>query len=245
MTKPKDRINIGAIVTFYVIAVAVRYATNKTTLLSHISTDSLKIILQGVGPAIAALMVFFAFRIKPAQTLWGSYQNKIVTLLLFWGLPFMAVGIITWIYKGAFNTVTLWILIYGLLEEIGWRGFLHPALSTLPKFVNIALVAVLWFIWHLDFELNMANLSFFCILLFSSWGLYAVANKTHSLIALAAFHAIYDIYAAADNKSAALTVTLVAIFLIWIGYLVRSNSASSGIVPNVTQQKSVAGEAGI
>lgn len=69
-----------------------------------------------------------------------------------------------------------------------------------------------------------------------------MANKTHSLIALAAFHAIYDIYTAADNKSAALTLTLVAIFLIWIGYLVRSNSVSSGIVSNVAEQKSVAGE---
>lgn len=51
----------------------------------------------------------------------------------------MAVGIITWIYKGAFNTVTLWILIYGLLKEIGWQGFLSPALSALPEVVNIPL----------------------------------------------------------------------------------------------------------
>lgn len=134
---------------------------------------------------------------------------------------------------------------YGLLEEIGWRGFLHPALSTLPKFVNIFGVSVLWFIWHLNFELSVANLSFFGILLLSSWGLYAVANKTHSLIALAAFHAIYDIYAAADNKSVALTITLAAIFLIWIGYVVRSNSIAGSIVPNVPPPNSVAGEAGI
>ncbi|HEY9259722.1 CPBP family intramembrane glutamic endopeptidase [Chitinophaga sp.] len=230
MTKQKNRISIGAIVTFYVIAVAVRYATNKTSLLSHLPTDALRIILQGAGPAVAALIVMLAFRIKPTQTLWGSYHNKMGTLLLFWGLPFLAVGIITWIYKGAFTTVIFPILMYGLLEEIGWRGFLHPSLSALPKFANIFLVAVLWFIWHLNFELSMANASFFCILLLSSWGLYAVANKTHSLIALSAFHAIYDIYAAADNKSTALTVTLVAIFLIWIGYVVRSNKTAGSIV---------------
>lgn len=241
MIKQKEKINIAAIVTFYIIAIAVRYATNKTTLLSHISIASLKIMIQGVGPAIAAVVVFFAFRIKPTQTLWGNYQNKIVPLLLFWGLPFLAVGIITWLYKGTFNTITLWILMYGLLEEIGWRGFLHPALSSLPKFANIFGVAVLWFIWHLDFGLSTANLSFFVVLLLSSWGLYAVANKTHSLVALAAFHAIYDIYAATDDKSTPLTMTLVAIFLIWIGYLVRGNS----VVTHVSQQKSVAGEAGI
>jgi uncharacterized protein len=240
MIKQKAGINIVAIVIFYVIAIAVRYATNKTTLLTHISPTSLKIMIQGVGPAVAAVLVWRAFRIKPTQTLWGNYQNKITTLLLFWGLPFAAVGIITWLYKGTFSTVTLWILIYGLLEEIGWRGFLHPALSSLPKFVNIFGVAVLWFIWHLDFGLSTANLSFFGILLLSSWGLYAVANKTHSLIALSAFHAIYDIYAAADNKSTVLTISLVAIFLIWIAYVVRSNGANSNVPTNY-----VAGEAGI
>ncbi|MGO4294334.1 CPBP family intramembrane glutamic endopeptidase [Chitinophaga sp. RAB17] len=220
MTPQKDKIRVGAIVTFYVIAIALRYATNKTSLLQYIPTGFLKIIIQGIGPAIAALIVFLAFRIKPTQTLWGNYSNKIVPVLLFWGLPFLAVGIITWIYKGTFNTVTFSILIYGLLEEMGWRGFLQPALSSLPKFANIFIVAVLWFIWHLNFELSSANLSFFLILLFSSWGLYAVADKTHSLIALSAFHAIYDIYSAADNKSPVLSVTLIAIFCIWIGYLV-------------------------
>jgi membrane protease YdiL (CAAX protease family) len=226
MTKQKDRIKIGAIIIFYVIAITIRYITNKTALLDYIPTNFFTVIIQGTGPAIAALIVFLAFRIKPTQTLQGNYQNKIVPVLIFWGLPFIAVGMLTWIYKGVFSTITFSIIIYGLLEEIGWRGFLQPALSPLPKFSNIFLVTVLWFTWHLNFEISISNLSFFLVLLFGSWGLHAVANSTHSLIALSAFHSIYDIYSAANSKSAALTFTLIAIFLIWIGYLVYTNKVT-------------------
>ncbi|MDR3272750.1 MAG: CPBP family intramembrane metalloprotease [Flavobacteriaceae bacterium] len=44
-----------------------------------------------------------------------------------------------------------------LLEEIGWRGFLQQQLKGLPKIWNILIVGILWFIWHLNFEMTTMN----------------------------------------------------------------------------------------
>ncbi|URM35996.1 hypothetical protein [Flavobacterium anhuiense] len=51
----KNKINFGAIIVYYVIAVACRYAAVKTNLLSGIENPYLVILLRGVGPALGAL----------------------------------------------------------------------------------------------------------------------------------------------------------------------------------------------
>ncbi|SUJ27288.1 Uncharacterised protein [Sphingobacterium spiritivorum] len=45
----KNKVNYLAVLTFYVVAVALRYLTNKTDLLEHISSTFIKVLLQGVG----------------------------------------------------------------------------------------------------------------------------------------------------------------------------------------------------
>ena len=43
---------IAAIAVFYVIAIALRYLTNKTSILSGLESAFLRTILQGMGPAV-------------------------------------------------------------------------------------------------------------------------------------------------------------------------------------------------
>ncbi|MXN93033.1 CPBP family intramembrane metalloprotease [Flavobacterium sp. Sd200] len=211
----KNKINYTAIITFYVIAVALRYLTNKTDILSPIDNGILKAILHGIGPAVGAVVVFTVFKIKPVLSLKGNYKKLLTPFLIFWALPIVLIlGAEYYTSKTvSFATVTA-ILIYGLLEEIGWRGFLQQELKSLPPFLNILIVAVLWFAWHLNFEMTSSNIMFFGILVLGSWGIGKVANSTHSLLAVSAFHSLNNFFAEMNSLKIAILITLLSVWVI-------------------------------
>lgn len=211
----KTKINYFAILTFYVIAILLRYLTNKTDLLNGVSSDFLKVILQGIGPAVGAVVAFSVFKIKPTLTLKGNYKKTLIPFLLYWGLPIALILGVEYCTKGtiSFTAVTA-ILIYGLLEEIGWRGFLQQELKTLPAFLNIVIVAALWFIWHLNFDFTSANLLFLGILLLGTWGIGKVADNTHSLLAVAAIHSLNNFFQEMNTTKTMILVTLLSVWVI-------------------------------
>ena len=160
----KNKINVPAILTFYIIAIALRYLTNKTDLLDGVSSNFLSVVLQGISPAIAAMAAFYIFKIRPTLNLKGNYSKTSTPFLLYWVLPVVLISGAAYFIKGTIAPITvISILLYGLLEEIGWRGFLQRELKPLPEFLNVLLVATLWFIWHLNFDLTSSNLLFFAI----------------------------------------------------------------------------------
>lgn len=63
----------------------------------------------------------------------------------------------------------------------------------MKKIYKYLIIATLWFIWHLNFELSVGNLIFFIILLAGSIGIAYVADKTKSLIMVALFHSLFNI----------------------------------------------------
>ena len=115
------------------------------------------------------------------------------------------------------------ILTYGLLEEIGWRGFLHQQLKSIPKIWNILIVAILWFVWHLNFEISISNFIFFIILVLGSWGIGVVADKTKSLLAVASFHSLNNFYSEWDIKNISIITLLIVIWVLAILYLKKMN----------------------
>lgn len=210
----KTKIDVPAILTFYMVAIALRYLTNKTGLLDGVSSDFLKVVLQGISPAIAAMAAFYIFKIKPTLNLKGNYNKTSTPFLLYWALPVVLISGVAYFIKGTIAPVTvISILLYGLLEEIGWRGFLQRELKPLPEFLNILLVATLWFIWHLNFDLTSSNLLFFAILILGSWGIGKVADSTHSLLAVSAFHSLNNFFPAMDTIK---TILLITLLLIWV-----------------------------
>lgn len=215
----KNKINYLAILIFYTIAIALRYLTNKTQLSDYIPSDFLNIILRGIGPAVGAIAVILIFKKKPVLSLKGNYKNTLIPLFLYWILPVIfisGIGFITTTRTVSPELITT-ILIYGLLEEIGWRGFLQQELKTLPPFLNILIVATLWFTWHLNFDLTSSNLLFFGILILGSWGIGKVADSTHSLIAVSAFHSLNNFFPEVDTTK---ILIIVSLLLIWIISLV-------------------------
>lgn len=210
-----------AIFVFYTIALVCRYITNKTSLFEGINNPFFPTVLQGAGPAIGAWVAVIWFKIPFRMNLKGNYRNIAIPIALYWIFPIILIVGTAYFVKGTFPIASVFIiLVYGLLEEIGWRGFLQPLLSPLPKLVSIFIIAILWFIWHLNFEISAANIMFFIILLFGSWGIGVVAEKTNSLLAVAAFHSLNNFFSTLDYKG---SMILLILIVFWIMNIVSLN----------------------
>lgn len=211
----KAKVNYLAVLTFYIIAISLRYLTNKTPILDGVSNTFLKIVLQAAGPAIGALVAFSLFKIKPQLSLKGNYNTISIPAFLYWGLPIALIAGVEYLAKGTVSFVAVSaILIYGLLEEIGWRGFLQQELKSLTPFFNILIVATLWFIWHLNFEMTSSNLMFFGILVLGSWGIGKIADSTHSLLGVSAFHSLNNFFPEMNSTRMILLATLLSVWVI-------------------------------
>lgn len=214
--------SIFGIIVFYIIAIGLRYFTNETELLSQIDNPFLKIILQAIGPAIGALVAMKFFNLKFSMSLNGLYSKSLIPIIIFWILPILIISTKAYFINGnfAYSTV-LAILVYGLLEEIGWRGFLQQQLKSLPKIISILTIATLWFIWHLNFEISIGNLLYFAILVLGSWGIGLLADKTKSLLAVASFHSLNNFYSEWNILNISIVGILVFVWILAIIYLTK------------------------
>ncbi|MDR6806925.1 membrane protease YdiL (CAAX protease family) [Dyadobacter sp. BE34] len=216
----KGKINIRAIVLFYVIAVAFRFAAVKTALLEQVNDEYLKILLRGIGPAVGAVVSFAVFQIPSRLSLKGIYNSFMLPFALYWALPAAFTASVYYLHNGRFPIVLMFtVLVYGLLEEIGWRGFLQQQLKLLPKIYSITLIAILWFSWHLNFDLNTSNLIFFGIIFLGSWGIGKVYDKTASLLAVAGVHSLNNFFRnglhEAELFAIAILLAMWIMFIVW------------------------------
>ncbi len=203
-----------AVSVFYVTAILLRYLTNKTQVLSGIDNTFIKVILQAIGPTIGALVAFRLFQIKSVMSLKGDFKNFLVPLAVYWLLPVVLIETTAYFSTSTSPRIAVFtILVYGLFEEIGWRGFLQQALVSLPKFIRITLITVLWFVWHLNFEMSISNLTFFLILFAGSWALGFIAEKTNSLLAVSAIHSLNNFFS--DSNLYKISV-LLFLLIIWV-----------------------------
>ena len=214
-------IHIGAIATFYIIALLVRlislYVVNKfPSIETNNALQILAALATGLGPAIGALVAMFIFKRKTEYTLLGkSVWKSIATIVV----PCIVFGTI-----GGWNmgVICFWAFAYGLLEEYGWRGFLQYELRNLPVWQYVLIITVMWFLWHLDLNLRSV-LPFFLLLLFASWGIGKVVSDTHSLLLCAAFHGIVNFskHGLLDDTTCLIAFICIIIFWIVIWYFVK------------------------
>ena len=117
-------IHIGAIATFYIIAILVRlislhivnkYPSIETNYAFQVSAA----LASGLGPAIGALVVMFIFKRKTEYTLLGKSAWKSIATIVIQCIVFGIIG--GW----DLGVTCLAAFAYGLLEEYGWRGFLQ------------------------------------------------------------------------------------------------------------------------
>ncbi len=227
LTETKKKIPVAAIAVFYLIAVTLRYITEYTSLSSNLGNPYYE-ILTGIGPAAGAIIASRLFRIPIPLTLQGQFRNIGIPFLIYWLLPALLLSVYTRIVTHEVSiALVLTILVYGLCEEIGWRGFLRETLKPLPKWTGILVLTVLWYVWHLNFGFDAAHLLFFGVLLLGSWGLGVVADKTKSLLVLAAFHSLNNFFPDIDTPKAVLLATLTAVWITSIIFISRAQRKAS------------------
>ena len=207
-------IHIGAIATFYIIALLVRLislhvADKCPAIETNYAFQVSAALVTGLGPALGALVAMFLFKRKTEYNLIGKSAWKSITTIV---IPCIVFGII-----GGWNlgVTCFWAFAYGLLEEYGWRGFLQYELRNLPVWQYVLIITVMWFLWHLDFN-QRSVLPFLLLLLFASWGIGKVVSDTHSLLFCAAFHGIVNFSKRDLLSDTTFTVALVCVIIFWI-----------------------------
>ena len=213
LTKYKS-IHIGAIVTFYIIALLVRLISllvvNKfSSIETNYPLQVSAALATGLGPAIGALVAMLIFKRRTEYTLIGKSAWKSIATIV---IPCIVFGIIGGWDLGV---TCLFAFAYGLLEEYGWRGFLQYELRELPVWQYVLIITMMWFLWHLDLNLR-SILPFFLLLLFASWGIGKVVRDTHSLLFCAAFHGIVNFSKRDLFSDTTFTVAFICIIVFWI-----------------------------
>jgi membrane protease YdiL (CAAX protease family) len=129
-------------------------------------------------------------------------------------------------YLGLAGAVILWLLTYGLGEEMGWRGFALPRLQQGHSALTASLIlSVPWAVWHLpaffykDTYMAMGLAAGLPLLLLSvaaaailhTW-LY---NTTRgSLLAVIVFHALFDLLSV--SKAAGPLAASIMSGVVWV-----------------------------
>ncbi|MCP2036938.1 CPBP family intramembrane glutamic endopeptidase [Chryseobacterium sp. HSC-36S06] len=159
------------------------------------------VLLEGSGVFIGALIAIYLLR-KDRKTSISFYGTSNRKGLLMSAIPIVLLTIIGVKNDYEINInlygliVVLGSLIYCIMEEFGWRGYLQEELKNLKPVKRYLIIGFIWYFWHLTFltEATISeNLFFLGMLLFGSWGIGQVAESTKSILASACFHLIIQI----------------------------------------------------
>ncbi|HXQ39126.1 MAG TPA: type II CAAX endopeptidase family protein [Anaerolineales bacterium] len=130
-------------------------------------------------------------------------------------------------YLGIFGALLLWLLTFGLGEEIGWRGYALPRLQKHHNALTATLMlGVVWTFWHLpaffykDTYMAMGMLAGLPLLLLSilaasivfTW-LYNSTNG--SLLIVTLFHALFDFLSVSRAGGESAAAIMSAAVMIW------------------------------
>jgi uncharacterized protein len=195
-------------------------------------------ILRGIGPAVGFITVYYIFksRVPRKFTFLGinKYFSLIAIAVIPLGLTLAGVDNNSGFNKNYSGFLTgIMLIFYALGEEYGWRGYLQQALSPIKAPVRIFLIAVLWYLWHLNFLLPdftiKTHLLFFMFLLLGSWGLMKISENTFSILFTAAVHLCFNILSdvkVSDNRKIYVLLASVAIWAILVIYLEKNKKKS-------------------
>lgn len=164
--------------------------------------DIYKSWLGGLGPFLGALVVSRLFRTPRRTTPFGTSKKNSLIMALIPILLFTLFGAdsnenLNPQYYG-FNIGFL-LVVYCLLEETGWRGYLQDELRGMNFLIAYSIIGVMWYTWHLTFlrgPVHLVNdLIILAILILASWGIGLAVRYTRSLLVAACLHMIGNIVA--------------------------------------------------
>lgn len=229
------KINLHEIILFYLIVVGVSAPfrlglihPEKMFQLPY-GLNILYSVLRGIGPAIGFLVIVYLLKrdLKRTLSFWGThrYFSLLAALIIPVGLTITGVSNLGgWNthYYGLIFGVTM--IFYALGEEYGWRGYLQEALAPMKTLNKILIIAILWYVWHLNFlnpEISLrTHVIHFLSLLLGAWGLLKVTETTLSILFAGAVHLSFNILTEVrDDFNKRIVILLVAI-VVWF-FLIR------------------------
>lgn len=161
----------------------------------------ISVLLEGSGVILGALIGLFLLKQNRVihTSLFGTSRNKGLVMA---AIPFVLLSLIGvendyGLNKNLYGFIAIsGTLMYCIMEEIGWRGYLQEELHGLSNWPKYLIIGSLWYIWHLSFLKDVSigdNLFFWAMMIFGSWGIGQVAESTKSILACACFHLIIQI----------------------------------------------------
>lgn len=161
----------------------------------------LAVIAEGAGILLAALLARRALRRQ------GPLPMQFFGNLPWIPLSMVAIALLLITCTGVNNSYGMNPHLYGLIaasgtlmycimEEYGWRGYLQTEFGAMANGLKYGLVGFCWYLWHLTFLTDASlgdNLFFLGMMILGSWGIGQVAESTKSILACACFHLIIQI----------------------------------------------------
>lgn len=159
------------------------------------------VLLEGSGVLVGAMITLSLLRKKRVTqiTFWGTSKSKSLLMAV---IPIVILTIIG--VKNEFELnkhlygliAIIGTLIYCIMEEYGWRGYLQEEMKSLKPWLKYLSIGFIWYLWHLTFLTEATvgdNLFFLVMMILGSWGIGQVAESTKSILASASFHLIIQI----------------------------------------------------
>jgi len=151
----------------------------------------------------------------------GLIIGLVMNLLTSNKISLIELGEIHFLPSLGIGALFLWILTFGIGEEIGWRGYALPRLQTESNaLMSTSILAVFWALWHLPqfFYLFDPSIAVGWVI-----GLYAGAivftwlfNSTEgSILIVAIWHGCFNYISASNAENGLLAAVISTIVMIW------------------------------
>jgi membrane protease YdiL (CAAX protease family) len=165
--------------------------------------------------AIASPAALFVIAVLAAGLLQGSWPD----LGLLGQVDYLP-------YLGIPRALLLWLLTFGLAEEIGWRGFALPRLqATRSAFSASVVLGVLWALWHLPaflyrdayvaMGLLVVPLMLFSVTVGSIVHTWLYNTTKGSLAVVVLFHGLFDFFSVSSAGGDAAPPIMTAVLVFW------------------------------
>ncbi|NOZ67554.1 MAG: CPBP family intramembrane metalloprotease [Alphaproteobacteria bacterium] len=159
------------------------------------------VFLEGSGVFLGAIFCLYLLK-KDRPSLISFFGSSKQFSLVMGAVPIILLSVVGVDNEYGLNShlygfiATFGTLIYCIMEEYGWRGYLQEELGGLAPWKKYTLIGFVWYFWHLSFLADTTlgdNLFFLSMMILGSWGIGQVADMTKSIMASACFHLIVQI----------------------------------------------------
>jgi membrane protease YdiL (CAAX protease family) len=152
-------------------------------------------------------------------------------------------------YLGVFGTLALWLVTFGLGEEVGWRGFALPRLQRTRTAASASLIlGVVWGLWHLpalfyrDTYMAMGFMALPMLLasvIFASILMTWLFNATRgSLLLVVLFHGVFNLLSVSEAGGDWAAVIMGAGAVAWAVFVMRRYGPEhAGPVPRQSAER--------